>query len=636
MLGLHDDFDENDSHKTETKLSENETKLIEKIKGFNQLYKTHKNNPKKMESIINDLMIDINQLISSYTGSISVLNKNIKNLSENINKEKNEKEKIVKSFDLIRKIVSYYPETENHLQTELEKFKKIIMDDFLNFTRIDSYKNNTENFIKLQKIIQEIEELINLKFIANKTVIGVGGGFSAGKSSFINSILNFDILPRNVTPTTAIPTYLINSDSDSIEIKTATNNLIEISEEEFKSLTHNQSISLNTVSLVDFAVVRTKNISYENIVILDTPGYSKPDFDMPEESTDYFKAKKQLENTDALFWLIDIESGTLPNTDISFIKSMNYKNPIVFIINKADKKNEKDIYSILEQVKQTLIQQNLPFNEVVAYSSAQHKEYNGDGIKSYLSLMNRDSFRDTNSIEQKLEQILNVYDPYFEAQSMIHNNYKRVLNQINNRTSDDFAEDLINDLLKDVKEKEKLFLKVRSDFYKIKRIMINQFILIENILSATEKKTAKILYRQAMEYLYKHNDTDNAMNLFYQLAEEGYPDAMFKIAELHKEGDLIIKDNDKALKYYRLAAEKGHSLAQFEIGEYYQSNDEIEQAIHWFQRASDQNHSEAQYILGQIFEYGIAKIQDKSKARHFYTLASNNGHINALEKLRNL
>ncbi|HPM01280.1 MAG TPA: dynamin family protein [Candidatus Cloacimonadota bacterium] len=636
MFGLHDDFEDTDIIKKETALSENDLKVIEKVKGFHQLYNTHKNDSIKIETIINDFVTDVNQLICIYTDSITSLNKKSKSLSESIEKEKKEKVKIVNSFDLIRKIVSYYPDKENHLQTELDRFKKIILNDFLNFTRKDSYKKNTENFKELQKVIQEIEELINLKFIANKTVIGVGGGFSAGKSSFINSILNFDILPRNVTPTTAIPTYLINSDSNSIEIKTATNNLIEITEEEFKSITHNQSISLNTVSLIDFAVVRTKNINHENIVILDTPGYSKPDLDMPEENTDYYKAKKQLENTDALFWLIDIESGTLPNSDISFIKSMNYKNPIVFIVNKADKKNDSDINMIVKQVEQTIIQQNLPFYGVVAYSSANHKEYNSELIKSYLNEMNRDSFRDTNSIELKLNQILNEYDHYFESQDMLNKNYKRVLNQINNRTSDDFAEDLINDLLKDIKEKEKVFLEVKTDFFKIKRILMNQFNLIESIISENEKKTPKILFRQAMDYLYNHNETENAINLFYQLAEEGYPDAMFKIAELHNEGNFINKDHDKALKYYHLAAEKGHPEAQFEIGEYYQSNEEIEQAIIWFQKASDQNHSEAQYILGQIFEYGISKHQDRSKAKHFYTLASNNGHINALEKLKNL
>ncbi|HOD54440.1 MAG TPA: dynamin family protein, partial [Candidatus Cloacimonadota bacterium] len=466
MFGLHDDFEDTDIIKKETALSENDLKVIEKVKGFHQLYNTHKNDYIKIETIINDFVTDVNQLICIYTDSITSLNKKSKSLSESIEKEKKEKVKIVNSFDLIRKIVSYYPDKENHLQTELDRFKKIILNDFLNFTRKDSYKKNTENFKELQKVIQEIEELINLKFIANKTVIGVGGGFSAGKSSFINSILNFDILPRNVTPTTAIPTYLINSDSNSIEIKTATNNLIEITEEEFKSITHNQSISLNTVSLIDFAVVRTKNINHENIVILDTPGYSKPDLDMPEENTDYYKAKKQLENTDALFWLIDIESGTLPNSDISFIKSMNYKNPIVFIVNKADKKNDSDINMIVKQVEQTIIQQNLPFYGVVAYSSANHKEYNSELIKSYLNEMNRDSFRDTNSIELKLNQILNEYDHYFESQDMLNKNYKRVLNQINNRTSDDFAEDLINDLLKDIKEKEKVFLEVKTDFFK--------------------------------------------------------------------------------------------------------------------------------------------------------------------------
>ena len=43
---------------------------------------------------------------------------------------------------------------------------------------------------RLQKLSDQIVEYKKIKLLTNKTVVGVGGRFSAGKSAFINSLLN--------------------------------------------------------------------------------------------------------------------------------------------------------------------------------------------------------------------------------------------------------------------------------------------------------------------------------------------------------------------------------------------------------------------------------------------------------------
>ena len=69
-------------------------------------------------------------------------------------------------------------------------------------------QNYLEHYQELIVLIQQIEQATQLKQLAPKTVIGVGGGFSAGKSRFINSLLGIEALPEALEPCTAVATYL--------------------------------------------------------------------------------------------------------------------------------------------------------------------------------------------------------------------------------------------------------------------------------------------------------------------------------------------------------------------------------------------------------------------------------------------
>lgn len=53
--------------------------------------------------------------------------------------------------------------------------------------------------------------------LAAKVIVGVGGAFSAGKSSFLNSVLGRKILSVEIDPTTSIPTYLMYGDCQRIK-----------------------------------------------------------------------------------------------------------------------------------------------------------------------------------------------------------------------------------------------------------------------------------------------------------------------------------------------------------------------------------------------------------------------------------
>ena len=50
--------------------------------------------------------------------------------------------------------------------------------------------------------------------LIGKSVVALGGGFSSGKSSFLNSLLGEDILPADLDPSTSVPTYIISGEEE--------------------------------------------------------------------------------------------------------------------------------------------------------------------------------------------------------------------------------------------------------------------------------------------------------------------------------------------------------------------------------------------------------------------------------------
>ena len=66
--------------------------------------------------------------------------------------------------------------------------------------------NEAEAILKLQSIEKELELITIYPNLYQKSVIAIGGGFSSGKSSFINSlIIDKKVkLPEGINPTTAL------------------------------------------------------------------------------------------------------------------------------------------------------------------------------------------------------------------------------------------------------------------------------------------------------------------------------------------------------------------------------------------------------------------------------------------------
>ncbi|OOP92821.1 ATPase, partial [Helicobacter pylori] len=107
-------------------------------------------------------------------------------------------------YDLIARILNAKMENEG-----LEEYQSVLDNEFLEFAGgVDSLKEKEIALLMLQEIKKELQLVASYPSLFQKTIVAVGGGFSAGKSTFLNNLLGLKLkLPEDMNPTTAIPTY---------------------------------------------------------------------------------------------------------------------------------------------------------------------------------------------------------------------------------------------------------------------------------------------------------------------------------------------------------------------------------------------------------------------------------------------
>ncbi|WP_308665755.1 dynamin family protein [uncultured Aggregatibacter sp.] len=333
-----------------------------------------------------------------------------KTLLENIKKERT----ITKLREnLVGALISAKNENEH-----LSSFRQIFHNEFLPFASEESsLQNEAGALLQLQEIEKELAMISGLPSFYSARTIAVGGGFSAGKSEFISSFFkNADLkLPRSIEPTTAIPTYVVNQkNKDKTEIKNSligiNNNgaavdLLKIDPDLTQKLSHQfmRSFNFPLKSIMPYMFLTTE-LTYEHICFVDTPGYNPTGSHTAE---DMAVAKEFLANADALIWLVGADvNGTLPRTDIQFLKSVlgKSKKPVYFVLNKADVKPEADIVKIIKEFSQVLEREKIAYIGISAYDSLEGKGllyYKGKGKKDIFEFLNS-----MNKFSNKQDEIL--------------------------------------------------------------------------------------------------------------------------------------------------------------------------------------------------------------------------------------
>ncbi len=249
-------------------------------------------------------------------------------------------------------------------------------------------------------LCSRLEERRRIQKLGNKTVIGIGGKFSAGKSKFLNSLSGLDgILPEETAPTTAIPTYIIKGTTTSYTANNIYGAECQLDREKLQAMTHEffETYQIGFSSFIESVFIESAQCKLPTqLALLDTPGYNKFDVKTKEAVSDRKKAFDQLRISDYLIWLVDADNGTLTNDDIRFISELNLSEPILIVLNKCDKKTEQQINDILDQAVSDIQMSDIRCYGIVAYSSRECVEYGGRPLTSKKAY-------DNNMIQQFLQ-----------------------------------------------------------------------------------------------------------------------------------------------------------------------------------------------------------------------------------------
>ena len=372
------------------------------------------------EDEISDLKNKIKSKNEEYDENLRKEKKKTTILGEELSSTRQELEKKVEelkikmgSLDFIQEILSakeISTEDTQKLHKRINTFESFVKGSYLD---LNSYLYNTwEEFIGKQAIVPKKQYVIDhcdqwtatkrKSWLDGKRTIAFVGEFSAGKTSIVNRILtqdNPDIpeLPVSTKATTAIPTYIAGGSVVSYSFISGDGRRKEILEETFKKVSKEVLDQIKGVSsLIKYFVMTYKNPNLNGLSILDTPGFNSNDSEDRDRTIDV------INECDALFWVFDVNVGTVNRSSISIIKEKLNK-PLYIVINKVDTKSESEIQKVEELIQKTLKKEGLKIEQFIRFSSKASIEDIMTPIHSVKKIESRENF--ISEIKEDLEHL---------------------------------------------------------------------------------------------------------------------------------------------------------------------------------------------------------------------------------------
>jgi tRNA U34 5-carboxymethylaminomethyl modifying GTPase MnmE/TrmE len=229
---------------------------------------------------------------------------------------------------------------------------------------------------QLQQALTAVKQHIIDPTRTGKTVVAFGGAFSAGKSSLINALIGEKRLQVQIDPTTSVPTYVCAGESEAIHATNVFQQQIKLSAEEFAQITHDEQNPDTCISgLLRSITLQTPKFTWQNLVVLDTPGYSKPAQGYATERTDADIAHKHLNTANFVVWVVSAAAGGVSEDELDFLKRLNADIPKLIVISRADTKTAQDLSDIQTLIQKTCTQQHIDIMGIVTTSARKQHEY---------------------------------------------------------------------------------------------------------------------------------------------------------------------------------------------------------------------------------------------------------------------
>ena len=339
-------------------------------------------------------------------------------------------------------VVAEYDNTERSSSSinKVDQIAKFIKDDYSQLMNENGYNNKQEREKELERFISEKKKT----WIHGKTTVAFIGEFSSGKTSIVNRILLSGNekalkLPVSTKATTAIPTYIssrTDKTRDSYTFIAPDESQKRIADEKMIEMMSKETLDevRGMDQLIKYVVRKENNRSLTDISILDTPGFSSND------AKDKERTLEVVNECDALFWVVDVNSGTINQSSLAVIKK-ELKKPLYIVVNKVDSKAKSEVDKVVRKIEETLANKGVPCQGIIRFSIKEDIKQ----IMNVIHAVTRNKPVDN--------YIKNSQDALKELEGAMWKKYEETSKQVQNSLSEiDRDEDAIDDIIRQIRD----------------------------------------------------------------------------------------------------------------------------------------------------------------------------------------
>ncbi|KNE23700.1 ATPase [Helicobacter pylori] len=377
--------------------------------------------------------------IDFFNNSFSKVEKNVVELKER--------------YDLIARVLNAKMKNEG-----LEEYQQILDNEFLEFSSgVDSFKEKEIALLTLQEIKKELQLVAGYPNLFHKNMVAIGGGFSAGKSTFLNNLLGLKLkLPEDTLPTTAIPTYCFKGKKEALMGFSQNAGMVELPHLTFD---HNflNSLGFDFKEIMPLMLLSAPSVPFEHLCFIDTPGYNPSN--QGYTSGDEQASKEHLKRAEHILWLTSCERGGIEGDDLEYLQELyeEYGKQVFIVVSMADRRTKRQLEEVAIQIKETLEDNGIEFLGIGAYSATRYQEIKEfseksrvfDSLEGFLKKLNKRSEKH-NEILSVLYNVGLAYEKAIEQDANRFKRYQKVLHSIKldlmQNGFDDFSDNAFNQI----------------------------------------------------------------------------------------------------------------------------------------------------------------------------------------------
>lgn len=312
---------------------------------------------------------------------------------------------ILWNYDQLQNIVRSESEEGFDERSKLDKVEKIIKTEIPDLMKKVAPPNIYDLMEDFHAEYEKFKDFIIYKALIGKKVVGLGGGFSSGKSSFLNSMMNQGkVLPEDIDASTAVPTYIVRGENDGVKAVNIFDASFNMDTAVIRQIAHGfgavgegeqKTAEVPLGHILKNMFFETPSVDYDNLAFLDTPGYSKPESEHYSVKTDERIAREQLNTVDYILWFSPVDdAGSLSDSDIKFMESLDLAIPITVICSKSNRRTQTERDNIKKKMQEQISLHKLNIENIYCFDKEDSSGLDSEKIHQLFDRLNKEPYEE--------------------------------------------------------------------------------------------------------------------------------------------------------------------------------------------------------------------------------------------------